>query len=334
MLAAASALVPLAAPAQQNPFAGETLEILSSSGEGSPSNLMFAFFATALEKQLPDTRIVFRSNAGGSSALSAAMVAEAEPNGLIIGTIDMDSIIAKITGVEVYDVSEFAMLGSLGRDVDLLFASTPSGIASIAELIGRSELAVLPVRATTSGGYFQGLLVNAVLGTRIQPVTGYSTGARELAFLNGEAQLNIIGLDTAEQIIADAIGVPILKTADVDIPPRYGNPPALSSFAANPQFRWIVDYLNTALYSHILAAPKATPPDRLEALRTAFMAATVDPEMQAVSESLLALDPIPGAEIEAGIASMMAQMDSFAGGLNRALECGLKIAETGKECTQ
>ncbi|MEX2276432.1 MAG: hypothetical protein WD674_01395 [Cucumibacter sp.] len=332
-LAAASPLRPFAGLAQGAFPAGETIEVLSGGSDGSSSNILFQSLTSAMGRLNPGTRFVFRTNPGGTTALTAAMIAEAAPDGLTIGTVDIDSLIAKATGADVYDVSDFAIIGSMSRDIDLLFATTASGIASLADLQNRTEPAILPVRSTSSGAYFQGHMLNALLGTRILPVTGYDAGARDLAFVTGEAQVSFLGLDSAAQALANGTGVPILKTADGPLPAGFGDFPPLSSFDVNPAFGWIVDYLNVAIYTQILVAPKQTTRDRVEILRSIFLAAAADPALVALAEGMTLLDPVRGDEIESALVGMMDQLDSFPEGLNAALACGKQIAETGGRCT-
>ena len=317
--------------AQENPFAGRTIEFLSGYDESSIANPPLRQLVLSMERIL-DARIVYRTNPGGTTESTAALLASAPPDGLTIGTADIDSLLAKALGRVDLDITEFRILGCLDLDLDTLFANAESGITSITDLLTRDPPANLPVRATTSGGYMYGLLINAVLGTRIRPVTGYGSSERDLAFLTNEGQIAFVNLDEAERLVADGAGLPLLKTADVTIPPAAGNPPALSEFPANPRYAWVVDYLNSAIYSNIIAAPKGVPETHLEVLRAAFLQACTDPAMIAVSQPLIILDPRGGEEIEDAIADMLAKLDSFSESLQDALTCGQKLAETGEAC--
>jgi tripartite-type tricarboxylate transporter receptor subunit TctC len=328
----ASPLLPYGAAAgQDNPFAGQTIEFLSGFDEASSANPLLRQLALSMESIL-DARIVYRSNPGGSTESTAALLASAPPDGLTIGTADIDSLINKALGETEIDIMDFRILGCLDLDLDTLFANAESGITSITDLVTRDPPANLPVRATSSGGYLYGMLINAALGTRIRPVTGYSSAERNMAFLNNEGQIAFVNLDEAERYIADGTGVPLLKTADVDLPPSVGNPPALSQFPANPRFAWVVDYLNSAIYSRIVAAPKGIPQDRLDILRAAFMQACADADMIAVAQPLIILDPRGGGEIEAALTGMLARLESFSESLKEALACGQQLAETGQAC--
>jgi len=331
-LGAAAWLGPVAARAAASYLDGRTLQVISGFSEGSNGNILMQEFSRALERLLPDTRVAYRVNPGGTAALTAAMLAESEPDGLTIGIVDMDSLVAKTTGAEVYDISEFSIVGGMDRDADMLISGAASDITSVDDLVGRDTPAIQAVRSTSSGAYFQGYLLNAVLQTRILPVTGYDSGARELAIRTGEADLVVAGVPNARRLVNDGAGQILLRLTDVPLPSDFGDVPALSDFDATEEFEWVVDFLNTSAVSHILGAPKDTPADRLQTLRELFTAAVADPEFVQAATNLLVLEPIPGQEIEALIQRLLSGFDSFAEGLAAALACGMQLAETGESC--
>jgi tripartite-type tricarboxylate transporter receptor subunit TctC len=330
---AAAGLGPGAAIARGTGFlAGQTLELLSGYSPGSTSALVMQEWGRAVERLLPDTQVVMRSNAGGTSALAAAQLAAAAPDGLTLGTVNTDSLLANYTGEDVHDISEFAIVASLNAVLDVLYAATGSGIGSIEDLIAREEPTILPVRSTVSGAYFQGFLANALLGTRIQPVTGYSTGERELAFLSGESQLIIKSAPFGARYVEDGNGIAILRFSDAAAPASFGNPPALSGLPIDPEFRWAVDFFNTLSPTHIFATRKDVSAERLQALRDVFMRATADPRFVAAVAPLTEIEPASGEIVQAEVASLVSQFGDLGDRIRRALDCGMQLAETGASC--
>jgi hypothetical protein len=274
-LAAFAVLRSASAFAQSSYLDGRTLEVLAGGSDGSAANQIMQYFANALSRTLPNTQIVFRANTGGSTALNAALVAESPPDGLLIGTIEGQAILSQAMGEDVYGPMDVALVGAVGRATDVLFATNQSGITSIEDLIASREPAILPVRSTASSSYFQALLLNAYLGTRIQPVTGYDNGARHLAFRTGEAQLGIFGPSGARQIAVDQLGVPILVGNELPLGPEIGEVRPLTTVPGDPDYAWIVHLFDLMSIASLLAAAKATPPDRLAVLRAAFLAAAI-----------------------------------------------------------
>lgn len=332
-MAAAAALRPGFAFAQEAEFlVGQTLELLSGYSQGSTSSLVMLEWGKAVERLLPETQVVMRSNAGGTSALAAAQLAASAPDGLTLGTVNADSLLASHTGEDVHDISEFAIVASLNAVLDVLYAATGSGIGSIEGLMAREEPTVLPVRSTVSGAYFQGFLTNALLGTRVRPVTGYSSGERELAFLSGESELIIKSAPFGARYVEDGAGTAILKYSDAEAPASFGNPPALSELPIDPEFQWAVDFFRTLAPTHIFATRSDVPEDRLLALRALFMRATADPQFVAAVAPLTEIEPTSGEVVQARVANLVSQFGDLGDRIASALACGRQLAETGEAC--
>lgn len=333
--AASAVLAPSIALAQTPFFAGRRIEILSGNSEGSTANWQLRAFANAIERLYPGTQTVVRTNTGGTSALTAAILAAAEPDGLTLGSSVMDSLLQRGSEPGLHDISEFTAIGSMRRSTSLLFASSTSGIESVDDLIDRSEPANLAVRSTASSGYLTALMCNAMLGTRIRPVTGYDSSERDLAFLNGEADLIFRTPDYGVQFIEEGTATAILTFDNLEVPDLYGNPPDLSDFAYDPSYQWIVEYFRASAYSRILVVPPGVPADRVEALRDLFMQVMAEPGFTAAVEGDLTITPTRGEVLERALASVIAalgDLDELSDRVERTLACGLQIAETGEPC--
>ena len=241
-LAVAFAMLPTAVSSQEPYFAGQTIELLTSYSDGSRGNTIMREWGQAFERLNPDSHVIVRNNSGGTSALAAALLADAEPDGLTIGTSDIDSIVSRAIGEDIQDISKFAIIGSLSRKQDTLFASIDSGIRSIDDL--KERTAIIPVRSTLSNDYIVSLLVNTYLGTRIRPVTGYSSAEAELAYQSGEGQLVILTEAETLQAIKDGTGVPLVALT----PGRLdgdGKLPGLKDLSKNNDTIWLADLIGS-----------------------------------------------------------------------------------------
>lgn len=331
--AAGLALFSATASADEDFYAGQTIELLSGFSEGAVSGVVLQELGHTVERLYPGTRVIYRSNPGGSSALTETMILEAEPDGLTLGTVNNDSLIAKAMGELGFDITEFDLVVSVATASRVVFANAQSGIASVEELIDRPDPAFLPVRSTSSGMYYTSLLTNAALGTRIKPVTGYGSSERELAFINGEVQLALLAPTAAVRTLEDGTSVALMSLTDAELPADYGDPPRLSGMHVNPEFEWVVDFLKVMAGSSTLGVPKGVPPDRLAALRTMFYAAATDPQfIEGVGDRLL-LDQVRGEDLQRTLDEMLSGMTSFADNLHGALACGMHIADTGSACS-
>lgn len=331
-LATAAALTPFGARAQQSYLSGQTLEVLSGYSEGSSGAVVMQEWARAVERVLPDTRVVYRPNPGGSTELAYALLADAAPEGLTVGSHSLNSLIGQTESERKLDITQFAILGAVTRTVDILLASTDSGIASMDDLRARAEPAVLPVRATVSGDYFQGLFLNALFGTRIKPVTGYSSAERGLAFRSGEAQLLSKQFIDAIPFVEEGSGVAILKFGDGPVPEALGDPPAMSALEHDPALDWVVAYYNALTATRIVATQRQVPTDRLAVLREVFMQAVNDPGFIEAAGPFTTIDPSPGDELQAELDALLSQAGDLEARAREALACGLQRAETGAKC--
>lgn len=315
-----------------NFLTGETLELLSDASAGSGDSLVMQEWGHAIERLVPGVTVVVRTNPGGTEALTAAMLADAAPDGLTIGTGKMSSLLARHFGQEIVDISQFRVVGGLVRTYSVVFASVDSGIGSIEDLVARNEPTLMPVGSTLSTAYLKGYALNALLGTRVQPVTGYSSGERLLAFQSGETPLFMPGYSSSRSVIDEGIGRSLVNFTDVDLPAYFGDVPSLSELGVAPEFQWLVEYFNAASTGRYLLAPKDTPDDRLEVLRDLLMKTATDAEFVAVAERFGAVDPIRGDLVEAQIAEILRVPGSLEANVSRAMECGMQVAETGARC--
>lgn len=330
-LAAGVALRPMGLRAQDNFYAGKTIEFLSGYSEGAVSNLVMQEFAKALDRQLPETRVVMRPNAGGSTALTIEMLASAASDGLTVGSVSTPALLLG-SDESRRMIDDFKIVASLNEFVLVIYASTASGITSLDALRDRDEPAILGVRATSSGSYTQTLFVNALYGTRIKPVTGYGSGARDLAFTNGEIDLVITSAEFGSRYIEDGLGVPLLKLSESDAGPLFAEVPGPEDLPFDPQFAWILDFFAAATPSSVIFAPRDVPPDRLAFLRDTFFDAATDPGFIADATPLFRIAASHGEVVQAIFDRLGDSTPDLHARVRAAVECGLRVAETGESC--
>ncbi len=328
-LAFAAAVAPAAG--QQSFLEGQTVELMSDATPGSADVLLLQEFAKALERIVPGLRVIVRENPGGSPALTAALIDEAAPDGFVIGTSDADSITARLNGDNIIDITQFAIIGSISRISGLMLASTGSGITSAADLIASDPPPLFAARSVNSGIYLRALLLNALLGSRIRPVTGYDNAARMLAFLNNESQLLFPGGD-ADRLIAEGAGVPIFTVSQGEIYLDDDRVPELADLEISSPFPWIVDYFETASAARHLVVSRSIAPERLADWRRALLAAAADPEFLAAMEGFAVIDPVPGDLAQQRIDRLLAAIGPDGEEMRRALACGQQLADTGQAC--
>jgi len=318
------------AEAQTDAFSGQTIEFISGYSDGSPAAIIFGAWGNAVMRLRPDIRFVIRASSGGSAALATEFIASAPPDGLTLGSVSSDALFfASAAEAGTRGIHEFEIVGSLNKMISVLFASRQSGIESADELLAHEGPLLLATRSTVSGSYFEALLLNALLGTRIRPVTGYDSGARDLALANGEADFLTRGAFAGVQYVKDGVGIPILAFADGSLPSEMDGVPSLSRLEIDPQFDWIVDFYNAGSASTLIVAPKGIAPDRLQLLRDLFFEATSEPQFLLDIAPLAEVAPTHGADAQAEVDRLFGQFDDLDAALQAALACGIAVAETG-----
>ena len=311
-------------------FQGKTLELITAYSDGNRGHTIVREWARTLERLYPGTRVVVRSNSGGTSVLAHALLAKAEPDGLHLGSWEITSVIAYGLGDDPNPPSDFALLGALVRKRDVLFANKMSNLGSLDDL--KTSASVMPVRATVSSSYYTSLLLNAYLQSRIKPVTGYSTAEADLAYMTGEGSLILLNAKNAIKALDDGEGIPLLVLAR-DVPdPKFSKTPNLSTVRGEVAFQWVADAIDAISYDRILAVPSGVPPDRLAALREAFLKVSGDPGFVDVIEKLTLLSPTSGGDLEKAVAAIGADNEDFSSRLKSALDCGRLLAESGGPC--
>jgi tripartite-type tricarboxylate transporter receptor subunit TctC len=209
-----------------------------------------------------------------------------------------------------FDPRKFAWIGSMNKDVAVCVAWAKTGIKSIADA-KRQEVKV-GATGQASDSFLLPQLANAVLGTKFKVILGYPDAssvnlALERGELDGfctsysaipssrpqwisEHQVNILAqLGLAK--LAELPDVPLLLDMTEDPAAKQ----ALTFVFANQEM------------GRPVAGPPGMPPDRLQALRTAFDATIRDPQLlEEAKRQRFAIDPISGADIDALMARMYA----------------------------
>ena len=170
----------------------------------------------------------------------------------------------------------------------------------------RTKEAVFGTSMPSSDVYKHTAVVKHTLGLKIRMVTGYAgMPAVNLALSRGEVS-GVCG-HTPKSLrtnMADDFNNGRLKLV-VQMGARttreFGDVPSVFDLPLSPENRAVLEFFfKTLALGHPAATPPGTPPERLAALRDAFVATLKDPEFLAEAQKLnLTIDPATGAEIEA-----------------------------------
>ena len=178
-------------------FKGQTIDLISSGGAGSTHDLAARAVAPYLAQYLHATVDVV-DKPGGGQLLAWNYVSQTKPDGLTIGTLDVQGIMAnvweKVPGQQYGNPANLTMLGGfaggIGGGAKVMFSSATSGPASsIYSLVADHSQKVTELGSV---GDVSGPLLFKVYGVPYVDLTSYADSTAELqGILRGDGQISV-----------------------------------------------------------------------------------------------------------------------------------------------
>lgn len=315
---------PIAAVAQTPPALEDgTLRLVISQAAGGINDTEARLLARYLSPHLPGAPLIVAQNlpgASGARMLEFLLQLDpiAEPTiAMMASAIPFRSRAGRLDGI--FDARTANWIGSFAASTTVCLAGTASGVASVADLPGRSlKFGVL--NAGSSMGAFT-TMFNNVLGFAIDAVAGYdSIGAIALAVQRGELDGLCAPYSSYPAILQPMVedGTARLLLYIDTVPRPEFDVPWLFDLAMTPDQR---TFLEAAVTSTSIARPFAMPvgtdPALVETMRAAFAAAVADPAFLAEAAGLgIDVRPRTGDEIAAAVAALYAMPDALVAEIN------------------
>jgi tripartite-type tricarboxylate transporter receptor subunit TctC len=299
-------------------YKGRNLTIIIGSSPGGGYDLYGRLISRFLSKHVPgNPTIIVQNMPGAASNVAAAYVYNVAPkDGSVIGALFMGAVVEPLFGDSkrvTHDMSKFNYIGNANSDAYVCLVRTDAPVKTMADAFDK-ELIMGASAEGASTRDFPVLLKN-LLGAKFKVVAGYP-GTREinLALEKGEVQ-GACG-ETWSSVAAtyptwfkDNLVKPLVQESNSGYPDldKRGVPLA-REFAKTDEQRQILDlvYTQTTFGRPYVVAP-GVPPERIEALRKAFMETLTDPDLLAEAKRInLDVGPISGAELQKLIAKLYA----------------------------
>lgn len=300
-------------------YRGKTIELLIGGAVGGGYDLAGRTVASHLGRHIPgNPSLVVRNLPGATSLIMTNQLYNvAKRDGTVIGmplsNIPLEPRLKLISpdGANVkFDIERFGWIGTPVQEPQITWVWHTAPARNLDDL--RSNVVRMGATTSSADNYILPTLVNRLLGTRMQVVTGY-IGQNEinLAVERGEVQGNNTGLSNITVNKADWLRdgkVRILLQYGTERLPALPDVPAAVELAGTEEdralFRFYAVKFNMA---RPLAAPPEVPPGRLAALRAAFDATMKDPRYIEDAERIgLDVSPLSGGRIEALIRQVQA----------------------------
>src|SRR6516225_4492419 len=287
-------------------YKGRTITILVGTSPGGINDISARLVARHLFRFIPGTpNILVQNNPGGGGLVTASrLFYHSEKDGSAIAKLERAVPQLAIQGNPnaQFDPARFTWLGSLSSYADdayLMLVNAQHPARTIHDL--KSVPVVLGADNAASSNLIFGLIAKDVLGLNVRLVRGY-TGAAPLflAMARGELDGQMVGLSSVRTGQRDLWNRhafrPLLAfgraTRHVDFP----EVPTGRELAGDAGALALIEFTELPFFMALpFAAPPEIPPDRAEALQTAFMAMCRDKGFVDEAEKLgIDMSPIDG----------------------------------------
>lgn len=313
MIAAILALAVGVPAYAQDFYQGKTLTVVVGNTAGSGYDVYGRLITRFMTKYLPGKPLMIAQNMPGAGSVKAAdfLYSIAPKDGTTFGLVVPGALVEPLSGDAAkfrYDPTRFEYIGTADSGTRLCFSSAASPVKTMADAREREAI----VGATQPAAYAR--MLNALAKTKFRIVTGYP-GPAELfmALERGESEV-ICALDYNA---ANTLRPGLLKSGKVNILVQIGlePKPLLTALGVpsiwqfiEPADRPLVELIvSEQVFQRVFLAPPGVPEGQVKALRAAFDAALMDPELlDEAKKSNLEINPKTGAEVAEHVRKMYA----------------------------
>jgi tripartite-type tricarboxylate transporter receptor subunit TctC len=320
------AVSPAAADPVADFYRGKTISVYVGVGPGGEYDTIARLVARHIGRHIPGEPSLIVQNMVGASGLKLMnyLATIAPEDGTVIGMIQEGLAsfqAAGMPGVQ-YDVAKFNWLGAIAPIDETIGVWRATGVTTMEG--ARQRDIVTGATARGSITYTFPALLNELFGTRFKLVTGYTSGPQiNLAIERGEVEArnntwSSWKLTEAGWLRDGKISILVQsgpRAADLDAP-------LVSDLTQNADDRRLIDLvLSGCALGRPLTITPGVPPERVAALRAAFVATMKDPEFLAEAKSMnFEINPIEGVDMQKTVVQILASPASVAARARALLE--------------
>jgi tripartite-type tricarboxylate transporter receptor subunit TctC len=296
-------------------FRGKAVTVHVGSSAGGGYDTYARLVARHLGRHIPGRPIVAVQNMPGAGGSKAAgyIVNEAPKDGTAIGAIFPGTLLQPLLGRTQQAPIQFVYLGSSSSDVFHCFARTDAPAATIRGALQR-EL-ILGAGSENATTRELPAMMNNLAGTKFRLTTGFAS-SQEIVFavernqVQGACGIGWAGFTALYPYWFDKKLITVTLQLSLKGHPELNamGVPLASEFARTKDDRQAMELvLSQGLFGRPYVLPPGVPPERVAALRTAFMAAMTDPALIAdAKRTSLDLDAMSGDDMQRLMASLYA----------------------------
>ncbi|CAN0080439.1 unnamed protein product [Phaeothamnion confervicola] len=290
-------------------YKGRSIQVVVGSSAGGGYDTYARLLGRYFGSHIPGNPTIVPQNMSGAGSNRAAgfIYSVAPKDGTAIGALFPGAVLQTLLGDTPvqHDPSKFNYLGSANNDVYICFLRADAPAKSLQDaLTTETILGASNPGATT---YDLPAVLNSVLGTKFRIVTGYP-GSRELtlAVERGEVQgacgigwtglINFYPEWFTKGFIKVIAQVSLAGHPDLD---KAGVPLA-TQLAKTDEDRLVLELVfSQGMFGRPFVLPPGVPPERVTALRQAFLASLRDKGLLAEADKMrLDVEPISGEDLQ------------------------------------
>jgi len=290
------------AMAQLAPYTGKQIHMVIAAGAGGGYDAYARTLALHLPRHIAGNPVIIDQNMPGAAGMQATnwAYAVAPKDGSVVLATYNSLLAEPLYGNPAarYDPRRFEAVGSISRQQNICATWHTSPVRTLAQ--AKEREVIVTATGAASDSAIMPRILNALLGTKLKTVLGYSTTEQRLAVERGEAD-GVCGLSWSTLKASnpdwtrnDRINVLVQtgKKPQADLP----NVPVLVDLVAGADDKQVVELLSFAQeMGRPFVMPPGTPKELVTIVRRAFDATLKDPLFLADAErALLEVDPLNG----------------------------------------
>jgi tripartite-type tricarboxylate transporter receptor subunit TctC len=297
--------------AAQDFYKDKTIRFIVGQAAGGGYDAYTRAIARYIGKHIPGNPTAVVENMTGAGSLVAAnyLYANAKPDGLTVGNWNSAFVLNQALGDPNvrFDARKFGWIGAPSKGIPVCVIMGFTGLKSIDEILKSAKPIKMGGTAPGSHSVDLPLMLNKMLGTKFNVVTGYAGTAQvRLAIQRREVDgdcTNWESIIATRRDLLDAKGddkmIPFLIHTRVSDAEARNIPLFTEILKDEVNIATYKAYMSQMEYQRPLTVSPGTPKERLEILRRALKATLADPEFEALaSKSRLDITYVSGEDAE------------------------------------
>jgi tripartite-type tricarboxylate transporter receptor subunit TctC len=264
-------------------FKGKTVKWIVATGPGGGHDYYARLFARHMEKALPGSTFVIVNRPGAGHVIGANLVYTARPDGLTLGNFSTGLVYAqiqKLKGIR-FDLSKMSWIGKGASDIRVISVAKNSEFKTFDDMVKTKRAIKFSASGVGSGAYQDSFMFGEAWGVPYRIINGYQGAESALGMMRGETDALFGGLSSGmDYVRAGQTRVILRFGATAQFKDLMKAIPDGTDLAKTEQQKALARLMVTyGQLSRIVTGPPKIVPDRLKALRVAFMEAANSPAM-------------------------------------------------------